>query len=447
MAWPASSAPRSARAASSRRPADISPPALPAVATSKARRAACCSRRTSPTRTCCLAGAGGRGPSPGPGLGVTVERRRRCARIGRVARSRGSRARRRCRVSAVNRHARFSSLLRLWLKFSAADRFDDATWQPLSGSASEAAGDRAPQPRHGLRQAPRLRARPLRRGLSARRSRQHLRDARAPTSSACCDGEPNVLTAERPLMFATTSGTTGRAKYIPVTPSYLQRVQPRRSTSTPTACSPTSRTCSKGKRSSRRAATWRATRRRHPYGAISGLPDPHPAELRSSRFYVLPYEICKIKQVDAKYYLTLRHALAGRRAADRHAEPVQPAAARREDDSLCRRADLRHSARHASIPTSCRTTRRPRLGARLRADPAARRRASGDPAPHRAAAADATSGPTCGVISCWKGGTMPLYLRRLPELFGEMPGARPRLHGERGPRRARRSSTPAPAAC
>ena len=34
-------------------------------------------------------------------------------------------------------------------------------------------------------------------------------------------GEQNVLTADDPLMFATTSGTTGRAKYIPVTPSYL----------------------------------------------------------------------------------------------------------------------------------------------------------------------------------------------------------------------------------
>jgi len=33
--------------------------------------------------------------------------------------------------------------------------------------------------------------------------------------------EKNVLTADDPLMFATTSGTTGSAKYIPVTPSYL----------------------------------------------------------------------------------------------------------------------------------------------------------------------------------------------------------------------------------
>jgi GH3 auxin-responsive promoter len=32
-------------------------------------------------------------------------------------------------------------------------------------------------------------------------------------------GEKNVLTAEAPVMFAKTSGTTGQAKYIPVTPN------------------------------------------------------------------------------------------------------------------------------------------------------------------------------------------------------------------------------------
>src|SRR5688572_19128920 len=34
-------------------------------------------------------------------------------------------------------------------------------------------------------------------------------------------GEQGVLTAEAPLMFALTSGTTGRPKFIPVTPAFL----------------------------------------------------------------------------------------------------------------------------------------------------------------------------------------------------------------------------------
>ena len=32
-------------------------------------------------------------------------------------------------------------------------------------------------------------------------------------------GEPNVLTAEAPVMFARTSGTTGEPKLVPVTPT------------------------------------------------------------------------------------------------------------------------------------------------------------------------------------------------------------------------------------
>jgi hypothetical protein len=45
-----------------------------------------------------------------------------------------------------------------------------------------------------------------------------------------------------------------------------------------------------------------------PYGAISGyLTRTQPKPIR--RFYALPYELAKVKQVEAKYYLTLRHAL------------------------------------------------------------------------------------------------------------------------------------------
>src|SRR5262249_31538654 len=36
-------------------------------------------------------------------------------------------------------------------------------------------------------------------------------------------GEKNILTAEEPLMFATTSGTTGSRKLIPVTRSYMKQ--------------------------------------------------------------------------------------------------------------------------------------------------------------------------------------------------------------------------------
>src|SRR5262249_35114871 len=45
-----------------------------------------------------------------------------------------------------------------------------------------------------------------------------------------------------------------------------------------------------------------------PYGAISGyLARQQPGVIK--RYYALPYELCKVKNVEAKYYLTLRHAI------------------------------------------------------------------------------------------------------------------------------------------
>jgi hypothetical protein len=45
-----------------------------------------------------------------------------------------------------------------------------------------------------------------------------------------------------------------------------------------------------------------------PYGAISGyLTKTQPKPIK--RFYALPYELCKVKNVEAKYYLMLRNAV------------------------------------------------------------------------------------------------------------------------------------------
>src|SRR5436190_4763983 len=43
-------------------------------------------------------------------------------------------------------------------------------------------------------------------------------DEVAPYINRQLEGQSAQLTASRPILFATTSGTTGRAKYIPVTP-------------------------------------------------------------------------------------------------------------------------------------------------------------------------------------------------------------------------------------
>src|SRR5438105_2229995 len=111
-------------------------------------------------------------------------------------------------------------LLRAWLKFSAADRFDDATWDP-----------RAAQEEKLLEIVRRNEGTDFGRehGFAAVRSIEDFRAAvpvntyetLTPYVERMLRGEQNVLTADEPKMFATTSGTTGRSKHIPVTPSYL----------------------------------------------------------------------------------------------------------------------------------------------------------------------------------------------------------------------------------
>src|SRR5918994_2029824 len=127
-----------------------------------------------------------------------------------------------------------------------------------------------------------------------------------PYIDASLRGEPNQLTAERPVLFATTSGTTGASKYIPITPdsrplkSYLMRV-------------------------------WlSALQRDHrifdgqiltivspevesyaPCGTPCGAESGHgykniPRAIKS--LYSCPYEVYEIKDYEAKYYCLLRIA-------------------------------------------------------------------------------------------------------------------------------------------
>ncbi len=117
-----------------------------------------------------------------------------------------------------------------------------------------------------------------------------------------------MLTADRPVMFATTSGTTGRAKYIPVTPSYLHEYSHgvhvhlyRIFSDYDDVLEGKMLVSSSSDEEGRSGGDV-------PYGAISGfMTRNQPGAIK--RFYVLPYEISKIKAVESKYYLTLLHGL------------------------------------------------------------------------------------------------------------------------------------------
>ena len=138
------------------------------------------------------------------------------------------------------------------------------------------------------------------------------------------------------------------------------RVQPRRPRPHCTGCSRTTATCWTGKILVRRSNDVEGhTEGGLPYGAISGyLTRTQPGAIK--RFYALPYELCKVKDVEAKYYLTLRHALPADVRLIVMPNPSSMVLLADKMAALRRGADRRHPARARSTRPTCRRARRPR---------------------------------------------------------------------------------------
>ena len=231
------------------------------------------------------------------------------------------------------------------------------------------------------------------------------------------NGVPNVLTAEAPVMFAMTSGTTGKSKLIPVTPTcrgrdhadqmrvwihHARLAHPRMLSGKIVSCvSP---------------AVAGKTPGGIPYGSTSGMMyrDLNPLVRRA---YAIPYDVAEIEDYDAVYYTVMRLALACDVSLLATANPssiqklVETADACAErlirdvhDGTLA--ADLKVEA---SIRKGLerRLVRDPR---RARALALARDRRGGKLLP-------ADYWPDLCLIACWKGGTVGGVVERFPEWF------------------------------
>lgn len=134
-------------------------------------------------------------------------------------------------------------------------------------------------------------------------------DRHKPYIDRCFQGEKSVLTAEDPFMFATTSGTSGNAKYIPVTTDYMQEFRKASVVSgynllkhfpgisigvTLSVVSPAQEGLSPGGIA---------------YGAISGqLFLKEPLAIRKF-ISPIPYEVYLLRDYETRYYTLLRLAL------------------------------------------------------------------------------------------------------------------------------------------
>lgn len=134
-------------------------------------------------------------------------------------------------------------------------------------------------------------------------------EAHRPYIDRIWQGESAVLSGERPLMFATTSGTMGKAKYIPVTESYIKEFRHASIASgfftldkfPGIANGVTLSVFSPAEEGRSPAGT--------PYGAISGCLYLREPWLVKKFISPIPYEVYLSKDYENKYYALLRCAL------------------------------------------------------------------------------------------------------------------------------------------
>ena len=230
-------------------------------------------------------------------------------------------------------------------------------------------------------------------------------------------GEKNVLTAEAPVMFAKTSGTTGQAKYIPVTP-----------------------TC-QGRHHADQLRAWlHYARRDHPemfrgkvlslvspaveghtpsgipYGSTSGVVyRDMPWAVKGT--YAAPYPVFEIEDYEAKYYCLMRIGMANEITCVATANPSSVVKmcemANSHADALLR--DVADGSLRADLDIA--KPIRELLVARCRPMP--------DKARHLEQARKTRSGkllpadywPNLALIACWKGGTVGHYVERFSQWF------------------------------
>jgi hypothetical protein len=156
-----------------------------------------------------------------------------------------------------------------------------------------------------------------------------------------------------------------------------------------------------------------------PYGAVSGLLNRRQPALIRSHFSV-PYELCKVKDVDLKYYLMLRISL---QHDVRAILCCNPSSLLLLSDQLREHAvDLVADVRNGGI--------NPRFAPPKHLADAFAPYFSADAG--RAKQLESVLNAhdiltpklvwqNLGTLSCWKGGPMSFYLERLPESYGNVP--------------------------
>ncbi|MBY0546505.1 MAG: GH3 auxin-responsive promoter family protein [Candidatus Obscuribacterales bacterium] len=233
-------------------------------------------------------------------------------------------------------------------------------------------------------------------------------------------GIPNKLTAEAPVMFATTSGTTGKPKFIPITPTHLKDYAHAFQVhnwglvrdSLPKIALPGARYLIFASNDCEGH-----TEAGIPYGAVSGLLRRQQSPL-VARYFSLPLEISRIKDVQVKYYMSLRIALCQRIAA---VMACNPSTLLLLADQLNEHAeDLIRDIFDGTLREDMRLPGElgESLGQYLKQDKTSARKLAAL-LEQEGCLLPRTVWPDLCRLSVWKGGPMPFYLERLPAKYGK----------------------------
>jgi hypothetical protein len=242
-----------------------------------------------------------------------------------------------------------------------------------------------------------------------------------PYIKAAMLGKPNQLTKHSPMLFTTTSGTTGARKYIPMT---------------------------RESRRSKARLTWlwlAALYRDHP-GIVAGrilsvvspevesrAPSGVPCGAESGHayrtmpkpiqsMYTAPYAVLSIKDYEAKYYTLLRLA-AGQDIS--FIATVTPSTIVLLSDRLSRHTEpIIRDVRDGSLSPDFDVPPELRASLRLRPDPEGARRLERAVVKGGGVLRPGLAWPSLAAIGCWKGGTVGIFLAKFDLYFPQRPPVR-----------------------
>ncbi|MGB3114352.1 MAG: GH3 auxin-responsive promoter family protein, partial [Candidatus Omnitrophota bacterium] len=232
-------------------------------------------------------------------------------------------------------------------------------------------------------------------------------------------GEKNILTVDKPILFGTTSGTTGRQKFIPITGYsrvkksdvmdlwiyYISKDHPDIFDGKILAIvSPEIE-----------GYTGSGT----PFGSESGhgyrnLPDVVKI------LYAIPYEVFEIKDYEAKYYCILRIAMEENITTIASMNPSTIVLLCQKIDKM--KEDIIEDIEKGMLKKDLDILEetRERIDERLRPN-SERAHALKAILEEKGELLPKDIWPNMRLIECWKGGTVGLYLKEFPKYFGDIP--------------------------